>query len=98
MDPLLKPASLLVVARPLHRGEISLYLAVLVAIDALQRELVLLLLVHQLSHPVLIRRAGGQLGAQRLVEFALVGAHRLALRFEALLRRLELRRLLVAQP
>src|SRR5437870_2295000 len=97
-DASLEPASLVLVARPLHRRQVALHVAILVAIDLLQPELILLPLAHQLLHPLLVRGLRGQLGVERLVELALPRADRLALFLEAPLRRVELARLIVAQP
>src|SRR5690348_6090198 len=96
--PLLEPAPLLLIASPLHRRQVALHLAILVAIDLLQLELVLLPLAHQLLHAILIRGLRGELGVERLVELTLTGANRLALLLEASLRRVQLPGLLVAQP
>src|SRR4029077_14425558 len=97
-DASLEPASLVLVARPLHRRQVALHVAILVAIDLLQPELVLLPLAHQQLHPLFVRGRRGQLAVERLVELALPRADRLALLLEAPLRRFELARLLVAQP
>src|SRR5437762_1285662 len=93
----LKAPPLLLIAGVLHRREIALHLAILVAIDLLQRELVLLPRGHQLLHAVFVGRSRGQLGVQGLVDLALPRAHRLALLLEPLLGGLHLPCLVVAQ-
>src|SRR5205807_2408413 len=90
-------APLLLIAGVLHRREIALHLAILVAIDLLQLELVLLSRGHQLLHAVFVGRSRGQLGVQGLVDLALPRAHRLALLLEPLLGGLHLPCLVVAQ-
>src|SRR3989475_4873602 len=93
----LKPAPLLLIARTLHRREVALHVAILVAIDLLQLELVFLSLVHQLLHAVFVGRPRGQLGVQVLVDPALPRTQRLALLLVPLLGGLHLDRLVVAQ-
>src|SRR6266566_4367741 len=78
----LKPAPLLLIARTLHRREVALHVAILVAIDLLQLELVFLSLVHQLLHAVFV---------------GLPRTQRLALLLVPLLGGLHLDRLVVAQ-
>src|ERR1051325_900634 len=96
-DALLEAAPLLLVARPLHRRQVALHFTILVAIDLLQRALILLPLAHQLLHPILVRGLRRELGVERLVDLTLARADRLALLFEALLRRVQLAGLIVAQ-
>src|SRR2546427_4570322 len=93
----LKPAPLLLIARTLHRREVALHVAILVAIELLQLELVFLSLVHQLLHAVFVGRPRGQLGVQVLVDPALPRTQRLALLLVPLLGGLHLDRLVVAQ-
>src|SRR5947208_7428882 len=94
----LKPPPLFLIARALHWRQIALHVAILVAIDLLQLELVFLPLVYQLLDAVFVGRPRGQLGVQVLVDAALPRAQRLALLLEPLLGGLHLGRLVVVQP